>query len=243
VIENKKILQFMIQEIALEEMTIIVIVKNYNPSWLTLDFLSDSGIIPSHWELANPPLMTSHESQFSFCNGINIVAQTGAIIFAESLNTKTLINLKIPETALKYVQILPNANYQAVSINPRSFITFPNADLNAAHRYFTNTFLASASWNKTDSALLKASLNLTYSLEMCPLHLNISEVQLQLANTSPQPAILFSGNFPYELTGENPSQRLEQLHQYIDRWREDLDTFNSLIYDKFLNLAVDEISK
>jgi hypothetical protein len=81
-------------------------------------------------------------SQVAFTNSINIVAQSNAITLIESLNTAPLEDTKIPAVIGKYVEALPRTDYQTLSINPRSFVTFEEGDENAASDYITSTLLS-----------------------------------------------------------------------------------------------------
>jgi hypothetical protein len=83
-------------------------------------------------------------SQVAFSNGINIVAQSKAITFIEALKAKPLEDTKIPAVIRKYVEALPPTDYQTLSINPRSFVTFEEGDENAGREYITSTLLRRA---------------------------------------------------------------------------------------------------
>jgi len=84
-------------------------------------------------------------SQVAFTNGINIVAQSNAITFIESLSAQPLEDTQIPAIIRKYVEALPRTDYQTLSINPRSFVTFEEGDENAARKYITSTLLSKGS--------------------------------------------------------------------------------------------------
>jgi hypothetical protein len=114
----------MTPKVTIQELALALTAKNHSPTLLNSDFLKYSGILPPDWELARPPILGSQISQVAFTNGINIVAQSNAITFIESLNTKPLEDTKIPAIIRKYVEALPRTDYQTLTINPRSFITF-----------------------------------------------------------------------------------------------------------------------
>jgi hypothetical protein len=99
-------------------------------------------MVPPDWELARPPILGPQISQLAFTNGINIVAQSNAITFIESLSAKPLEDTKITAIIRKYVEALPRTDYQTLSINPRSFVTFEEGDENAASEYITSTLLS-----------------------------------------------------------------------------------------------------
>ena len=132
----------MTPKVTIQELALSLTAKNHSPTLLNSDFLKYSGIVPTDWELARPPIFSPQISQVAFTNGTNIVAQSNAITFIESLSTKPLEDTKIPAIIRKYVEALPRTDYQTLSINPRSFVTFQEEDENAASEYITSTLLS-----------------------------------------------------------------------------------------------------
>jgi hypothetical protein len=132
----------MTPKVTIQELALALTAKNHSPTFLNSDFLKYSGIVPPDWELARPPILDPQISQVAFTNGINIVAQSNAITFIESLSTKPLEDIKIPAIIRKYVEALPRTDYQTLSINPRSFVTFQEGVENAASQYITSTLLS-----------------------------------------------------------------------------------------------------
>ena len=128
--------------VTIQELALALTAKNHSPTLLNSDFLKYSDIVTAHWELARPPIFSPQISQVAFTNGINIVAQSNAITFIESLSAKPLEDTKIPAVIRKYVEALPRTDYQTLSINPRSFVTFQEGDENAASEYITSTLLS-----------------------------------------------------------------------------------------------------
>ena len=220
--------------ITIQELAIIIAAPNHTPTLLTPDFLKATGVVPIDWELARPPKLTPAIAQVSFTNGINIIAQPGTITFIESLTTNPTKQLEIPTLARKYVEILSNVNYQAVSINIRTFVTFDESVENAARTYITSTLLNNGEWSNFGIAPVVASINLSYSLEARPLNLSIIEAQLQLPEKPAQSTVLFTGNFTYEIQGETAAEKQQHLFQLIDNYQPDLSDYKALVNDKFL---------
>jgi len=229
--------------LTIQELAIIIAAPNLNPTLLTPDFLLGSGCISANWKLARQPVLSPQVAQISFANGINIVAQPGSITFSESLPNKDTMDensqeIKISAMANKYTSILGNLDYQAVAINPRSFVTFPSEDPQAARDYIINTLFASQEWLEAGTKPIKASVNLAYTLENRQLNLTIAEAKLQQEGKAAQSAVLFSGNFPYEITGDTAEERQQQLSQFINNWGKDLETYREIINGKFLSKAM-----
>ncbi|MGB3691913.1 MAG: hypothetical protein WA999_04240 [Spirulinaceae cyanobacterium] len=226
-------------EITIQELSILVTSPNHNPTLLTPDFLAGSGIVPKDWQLARPPLLKPQLSQVAFTNGINLVAQPGSVTFTESIKKQdeepkeNTQELKVAAIASQYIQTLPNLDYRAVAINPRSFLTFGSENEFAARDYIVKHFLTPAPWLEVGTDSPRASLNLAYTFEETKLNLAIAEVKLQQEDKPATPAILFSGNFPYKITETSNGQKQSQLFTFLANWKRDLALFGQTM-DKFI---------
>lgn len=221
----------------IEELAITLSAKNLNPTLLTPEFLAYSGIVPSEWSLASQPILNSQVAHIAFTNGINLSTQLDAITISENLKNKTCQEVLIPEIARKYASTLPNANYQAISINPTIFLTFEDSTENVAQNYISSHLLVPGPWQQIGTKPLRASIHLAYTLERCQLNLKIDDVLLRTADDTPQAALLFSGSFPYKIVGETPSEKLHSLHQLIDNWQTDLEIFREIVLQKFFEYS------
>lgn len=228
-------------KITIQELALSLTAKNHSPTLLNSDFLKHSGIIPSDWELARPPIFSPQISQVANTFGTNIVAQSNAITFIESLNSKSQETAKIPDIARKYIETLPRTDYQALSINPRTFVTFEGGDENAAREFITSTLLAKGTWFEVGKSPAKAAVNLVYSLDRGELNLSVAEALLQLQEAEPTPAVLFSGNFQYEIVGELEGEKLEHLYRLLENWQPDLEAYREIVEMRFLGSVVEEL--
>ncbi|MEM8640612.1 MAG: hypothetical protein AAGG51_17610 [Cyanobacteria bacterium P01_G01_bin.54] len=206
-------------KITIQELTLTLAAPDCNPILLTPNFLKGSGIIPSDWELARKPTLTPQIAQISFTNGINLISQPGSLTLIQALAPDAdPSSLQTPELAQKYIQALPNLDYQAVAVNPRTFLTFPDDNDDAARQYLGN-LLAPAPWQQAGTAPLKATLNLNYTFDNKALNLSINEIKLQKEDESAQYAVLFSGNVPQKIKAESEGEKLEQLRNAINQWQ------------------------
>ena len=81
---------------------------------------------------------------------------------------------------------------------------------------------------------MQVGVNLVYRLEGCQLRLGINEAQLQTPEREAIPAVVFTGNFHYDLTGESGGERLGNLQQILNNWQKDFLIYRELIDSKFL---------
>ena len=218
----------------IEEISIIIAAKDLTPTMMSQDFLRFSGIIPKEWELAQQPVLNPNFAQLNFKNGININAQPRTITISESLGNKKLEELNAAAVAGKYIEKLPHAEYLGLSCSPKILIPFPTAP-QTVRSYITGTLLGSGAWKKIGKAPVQAGINLMYLLDRCQLTMNISEARLQQPQKQPITAILFSGNFNYNINPQEESDRHAKVSSYLENWRSDFEEFRAIVNEKFLD--------
>ena len=239
--------------IQIQELSIAIVAAKHNPTFLTLDFLKGSGIVPDTWEVARFALLNPQTGQLAFTNGVNLVAQPGNITFSESLinqniGQKAIEDVQIPDIIRKYVEKLPQLDYKAISFNPRSFVTFENGnqdnngdnagdnakDENAARTYIISKLLAPGPWLDIGEKTAKATLKLNYILNGQPFNLTIDEAQLQLADQPAKSAILLTGNFPRKIAADQAEEQAQALGQRLDSWQQVLETYREIVNQRVL---------
>jgi len=227
----------------IEEISIIIAAQDLTPTMMSQDFLKFSGIIPKEWELAQQPVLNPNFAQLNFTNGVNINAQPRTITISESLGDKKLAALNVATVAGKYLEKLPHAEYVGLSCSPKILIPFPTAP-GTVRKYITQTLLGSGSWKNIGKAPVQAGINLMYLLDRCQLTMNISEARLQQPQKQPITAILFSGNFNYNVspkdekadqTNPQPGDRLTQVNSFLENWSTDFEEFRTIVHQKFLD--------
>lgn len=176
-------------QVSVPELVIVIAAKNNNPTILTADFLKYSGIIPSDWELARQPVLTNSVAQVIFTNGVSIVAETNRVIFIEAVADKSSDSITIPLIAHKYVETLPNAEYQAIGLNPRGYASFEASSEDAARNYLSKTLLAPGAWQEIGIAPARATVNYVYTLERGQFNLSVNEAALRQSDETTKPIV------------------------------------------------------
>ncbi len=217
----------------IQEIAIVLNATNLNAGMLNLNFLKVSGIIPQDWELSRQPVANPRLVQLNFKNGVNMAAQGGSVTFSEPIANKALEEIKAPEVAIKYAEKLPNANYQVVSINPRTLVGLGNGE-DAASNFIINSLISPGPWRNLGQAPVKANLNFLYQLEKCQLNLSVNEAKVQRKDQSQISSLLFSGSFNYGVAQGNELERVTQLADKVSNWQTDMKTFQEIVHQKFL---------
>jgi hypothetical protein len=226
----------MIQSIDMQELAIVVVAENHRPTMLNLEFLKCSGIVDESWELARQPIFNGQASQLLFQNGVSLVAQGNQIMFVESLAMKSPEDIKVGQVGRKYLQALPNANYQAAGVNFRGVVPF-NQSQDAARNYLMSTLLAAGPWQHYGEEAAHASINFVYALAERRLYLSVNEAAIQLPEGETSPILLFSGNFEHSIEGD-----FTKLLSLMDNWTVDLAAYQDLVNTRFLNTSLTGIN-
>jgi hypothetical protein len=217
----------------IQEMTIAIAANSFTPNIINPEFLRLSGVIPQDWQLAREPIVNPGLVQLVFQNRVSIVGQQNIVTFIENFGTEPVKELLISDLAKRFVEKLPNADYQSVGFGPKSVIPIKLGGMDAGRKFITNTLLAPGPWQDIGKAPVKASLNLQYQLDRCQLNIAINEATIQMADQSTIPAVLFAGNFNYSIAQADPSMRLNALYKSIEHWDLDLALFRELIEQRF----------
>jgi hypothetical protein len=217
----------------LQEIGIVVAMQQPNPNLVTAEFLKLSGIIPLDWQLAREPVNNDRVSQLFFTNGVLITTEPNRIMFGENIGNRDMNTLAVAAIAQRYISIFKFAQYSAIGINIRSYN--PQASIQNATQYINHQLLADGAWQNYGASPVRAALNLVYSLLGRELYLDIIATEMQSPNQEVTPAILFSGNFNYNVTSSQPGDRFATAIQIIANWQTDLSAYCQLITDCFLS--------
>lgn len=225
------------KSLVVQELVIVIAAKNLSPTILNPDFLRYSGIVPENWEFQRQPIYSDRVAQVIFTNGISIVAEPQRVVFIEAIDNKATTEVAIPGIARKYVQTLPNVEYQAMGLNPRGYVTFDKGQ-DAARKYLAETLLSPGPWNEVGIRPTRATINYAYTLERGQFNLSVNEAALRQQDETTTPIVLFSGNFDYDIAGNTGSEKLESLYQSLENWQGDLETYINIVNNKFLLSSV-----
>ncbi|MBZ8178915.1 MAG: hypothetical protein SAL07_00275 [Oscillatoria sp. PMC 1051.18] len=217
----------------IQELAIALSASNINPTMFTHDFLKVSGIVPGDWELARKPVINPRASQISFKNGVNVAAQPGTVTFFEGMANKTPEQMQVSNVVRNSVEKLAQADYRAIVISPKSLFAWKEGE-DIAKNFITNTLIAPGPWREYGKGPAQATINFLYQLDRCSMSLSVNDARLQQQDKSAIPALLFSGNFNYNLAQYSPQERISQIYQRIDSWQADFDTYREIVNQRFL---------
>jgi hypothetical protein len=223
----------MFNPVDLQEFSLAFKTEYHVPDMLHLSSLQCSGIVPLSWELARAPICTPQQAQVSFQNGIVLTAQGSHLTFSEPIGARLPSEVEIAKIASQYLKALPHAGYRSMGLSFRGFVPFPEGDLEAAHIYLNQKFLAPGAWQQFGQRPMQAGLNFVYALEGRQLYVSLNMVTLRRQpDQHPTPSLMFSGTFDYVI------EDLAMVQAQLDQWQTDLDLFKELVNTRFLDQAL-----
>ncbi len=217
----------------LQELAIVIAVKELDPTLLTPEFLNYSQIVPADWVVAGQPMRSFQGSQVTFQNGTSVIAQPQRISFAELAVDKPTDGLEIPKLAAKFVDVLANLSYVGVGINLRGYVDF-GADKREARDFIFQNLLSPGAWQQMGIAPVQSGINLSYTFEERRLNLSINEATMQTPDNQMNSIVLFGGNFDYDIAGTMPpAAHPQRIKQIVGNWQRDLQLYHEVV-DRFM---------
>jgi hypothetical protein len=217
------------------EINIILALESQLPKLLDSNFYYESGIIPSKWQLANPPIKQLDRYQLEFTNNIRIATELKMIIFTELRSEKLPEWLEIVETIKKLVRTLPKLRYDGLGVSPATFCTVKQNGLPIEAPAIVNQIFSPRILSSQPAPHLSGT-KLTYKFERNSqlrwLYLDIEDVQMKTERDSRRhSAVSFRGNLGYELF-DTPTSA--DLLNALSEWPQDLQIYNEIVYGSFI---------
>jgi hypothetical protein len=217
------------KKINLQELAIVIAVREIDPTLITPEFLKYSQIIPAEWEVVGQPARSFQGSQVSFKNGVTVIAQPQRISFAELVDNRAPAELEIPKLAEKLVAVLPNLSFVGVGINMRGYIDF-GTERHRLREFMFQNLLAPGAWQQLGNEPVQAGINLGYTFDERRLNLTINEATIQTAEAQVNSIALFAGNFDYNLVDTTaPVAYTQRINQIITNWQRDLVLYQEVV--------------
>jgi hypothetical protein len=217
------------KKINLQELAIVIAVREIDPTLVTPEFLKYSQIIPTEWEVAGQPARSFQGSQVTFKNGVTVIAQPQRISFAELVGDRSPTELEIPKLAEKLVDVLPNLSFVGVGINMRGYLDF-GTDRHRLREFMFQNLLAPGAWQQLGNEPVQAGINLGYTFDERRLNLSINEATIQTAEGQVNSIALFAGNFDYDIASTiAPAAHTQRINRIITNWQRDFELYQEVV--------------
>jgi len=219
------------ENFTIQELSIVILARQHNPSILNPDFLKYNDIVPKEWELSAPPLCVEPMAQVQFKNTINITAQLDKIIFFEKIAEKNETEILTPEVAYNYIKTLPHVEYIAVGINPKGHVAI-NLKTDDGYKFLSEKFITSGPWQDFGDSNLKPNLKFTYTFGniVCTLAFEVGFLKGQ----EKKHVIIIDANIHHALTGGDRKNRFAELCEFLKNWKNDVNLYKDIVEKFFI---------
>lgn len=205
--------------------SVVIVAQEHNPTILHPAFLKSEGIVPSDWELAEPPICTPPVSIVKFANQIVFMVESTRFQVVDNSPPKEMAATKVPELTVRYVRKLPHVRYTAVGVNIGAFIecASPESKLLAQ-------FLKPGPWNEEALRPEAVGLNLKYPLPQGELHLSLNAGRVKrLSEPTERHGIIVNANYHKGLPGKSTVTETEEaISLFPQRWNHFTQTISTI---------------
>jgi len=203
---------------------VVIIADAHNPTILHPSFLRAEGIVPTNWELAaEPPISTPAISIVRFANQISFVVDPNKF---QVIETSSADGSSIADLAKRYVKKLPHVHYSAVGININAYAECTNPE-----DWILKRFVKQGAWTDARLGLKAAGIRLVYEVPNAQLNLNLDVGTTQSAGTAEHPCIVVNANYHTSVHGDKPDEKTEKAvslyHERISHFRDLISTILS----------------
>lgn len=190
---------------------VVVLAKHHNPTILHPSFLTSQDIVPSDWELAEPPVCTPVFAVVKYKNGIVFNVGERNFQVTDNQGGDDYEKSQVADLALKYTTVLPHVHYSAIGINFGGFIECVGPE-----KIVLDRFLKEGPADLDGNRPTALGLRLVYMLEDTRLKLSVEAGTIKLANGEKERnGVLVNGNFHTELKQEDRIDQLEKVTEFF----------------------------
>lgn len=191
------------------DQSVVILAEQHNPTILHPYFLSNQGIVPKDWQLAQSPVCTPAVATVKYNNGFVFLSQPKRLQVQDTQCRVEGPNVHVMQCAQKYVENVPHVGYKAVGLNFTAALKHPHPEL-----FLVERFLKAGPWNDGTLNLTSCGVNLTYPAESGTLTLRCDPGTFRQSNQPKESAaIVVVSNHNCDI-GEGQSI-VEQVRQHL----------------------------
>lgn len=186
--------------------SVVVLAKHHNPTILHPSFLASEDIVPSDWEIAEPPVCTPVFAIVKYNNGIVFNVQENKFQVTDNKIKDDFRNSQVANFAYKYAEKLPHVLYSAVGINFNGFIQCDQAEATIVEQFLKPK---AADFNSCSPKAL--GLRVVYNVPDARLRLSLDAGKVDIGSESERGGILLSANYHMDLPDSNRENRIKEI--------------------------------
>lgn len=198
--------------------SVVVLAKQHNPTILHPSFLVSEEIVPSDWEVDEPPVSTPVFAIVKYKNGIVFNVDENKFQVTDNQIKDDFRKSQVSDLACKYAQKLPHVNYKAVGINFKGFVECAKPETIIIDR-----FLKPGVANFNSNRPKAFGLRIVYELADARLRLSCDSGRVKRAeNEKERNGILIDANYHMDLPGNDVREEIKEaillFSEYCDNF-------------------------
>ena len=202
-----------------------------------------SGVIPNPKEEVQTQIQTNDLLRLVLGTDGGIVVMQNRLMFQQLIESKSRQSIYIDSMTRKYLESMPNMEYQKMVTTFVGHVPFDERQPLAAVKYLTDTFVAPGPWVDFGTTPAQTGLTFLYNLESSRLTLNVNHGTLRKPDETIIPIVMFHAEFNYHIQADTQSQLLQNLIEVVDNWQLDLKMYQNLVNTRFLNTNIHKNSR
>jgi len=215
-------------DIALVEISVVLVANWNDPSILNPDFLRHNGIVDSGLQLNEKevPISTPVLSQAIFEGGIGVRAYPNRFVFEQKGEGLNEIECPIPGIASRFVRTVSHVPYNAIGIN---IISLKSAKAGMDYNV-SNALIDSGKWMTFKDIPPNVDLKAIYNYESRRITLEVRGVIDNRGNDSiERHGLWFHANIHRDIREINQERRNTRILSILDTWKDDISDFRNLV--------------
>ncbi len=209
---------------------LIISLKVSNPDHGVIrpHFLTTSGIVPESWEISEFLIVSGHDREVKFVNGLSIVGSRDKVMFVESIHDNPPEESKASGMARRFAATLPDLGYRAVVSGFTGDLVLSKGEWD---RVAIDNLSCRGPWLQFQGRSGGATARMCFSADGITVGLSGDEDDRMWLEYDGTTVVSFDVEF------ERPVPRkggVQQVLKCIDLWKSDLMTLEAFVYESFV---------
>lgn len=211
-------------DVAVINLSVVLIADNVDPSMINPDFLRHNGIVDPGLQTGQPPVSTPVFSQVILERGLSVVARPDRFEFAQQ-GQALAEDAESPDIARRFIENIPYPPYKAIGINLTGARLLDRGSENGA----ADALAERGGWMAFGDVSPAVSLKAAYHCEGRQITLDVHDAKRRMSDGSESPGLVFAANFHRDVSEMNRERRIAKLMSVLSAWKGDLSDFKNLV--------------
>ena len=212
-------------DVALIELSVVLIADNIDPSMINPDFLRYNDIVDQSLQTEPSSISTPVFSQVTFEGGLTVTAQADRFVFVQRGEALTEDVVSSPNTARRFLEKIPYPAYKAIGINSMGAKLLDPGYVSGV----ADALIERGAWMAFRDVSPILSLKATYLYENRQITMDVHDAKRRDADGSEQLGLLFVANIHRDVSEADQGRRIASLMSILSAWKHDLSDFKNLV--------------